>query len=371
MDKKIKVGCIIGTRPEVIKMAPVIYELGKYPEFETTIISTAQHRELLDDMLQVFKIEPHVDLGIMRPNQSLAELTAALCQHLDALMQKQSYDVWFAQGDTTTTFVASLISFYRKVRFGHIEAGLRSFNVHEPFPEEVNRVLVSQIANWNFVPTEAERQNLINEGVRPEKLYITGNTVIDALYWILKNTDSEHFNPFPGKRMILVTAHRRENFGAPVQDICTALVKLSEMFDDIEIVYPIHPNPNIREVVLKRLSNKPRINLLDPLRYDEFAKYMQAAYLIISDSGGIQEEAPALGKPVLVLRNTTERPEILKVNAGKLVGTNPEMIVNTAAELLNDPIKYKKMVCHTPPYGDGFAAERIVKIILQSFREQA
>lgn len=370
MDKKIKIGCIVGTRPEVIKMAPIIYELRKYPALETTIISTAQHRELLDDMLQVFNIQPHVDLGIMRPNQTLADLTAALCQKLDELIVQQEYDVWLAQGDTTTTFVASLVSFYRHVRFGHIEAGLRSFNMHEPFPEEINRILVSQIAEWNFVPTDAEKQNLMNEGIKSEKLYVTGNTVIDALYWILKNKKEQPFNPFPGKRMILVTAHRRENFGEPLKDICRALIELSEMFEDVVIVYPVHPNPNVREEVTKLLSDKPRIHLLDPLRYDEFANYLQAAYLIISDSGGIQEEAPALGKPVLVLRNTTERPDILKVGAGKLVGTNPEMIVNTAAELLTNPFQYKKMTSKTSPYGDGFAAERIVKTILQAFPDR-
>lgn len=366
MAQKVSIGCIIGTRPEVIKMAPLIKQLQQYPQFEVTVIATAQHRELLDDMFTAFQIKPDIDLNIMLPNQSLAKLTGALCEKLDNIITAKHYDIWLAQGDTTTTFVASLIAFYHKIRFGHVEAGLRSYNLHHPFPEELNRILVTQSATWNFAPTEIEKNNLLKEGISADKIFITGNTVIDALYWTLNNNKASGIELYPGKRMLLVTSHRRENFGAPLHNICLALLKLSQDFPDIVIVYPVHPNPNVQKTVKAVLQAQPNIHLLAPLQYPEFSQYMQAAYLILTDSGGIQEEAPALHKPVLILRNITERPAVITTGAGILVGTTVDTIYSQAAKLLTDANLYRNMADGPSPYGDGLAAQRIATIIAAS-----
>lgn len=364
--KQIIIGCIIGTRPEVIKMASLIKELKLCPEFKVDVIITAQHRELLDDMLKLFQLTPDVDLNIMENNQTLPHLTASLCEKLTEVITNKKYDLWLVQGDTTTTFVASLIAFYHHIPCGHVEAGLRSFNLLQPFPEEMNRALTSRLVRWNFVPTFDEENNLLHEGIASDTIYITGNTVIDALKWVLKTYASKTQIKFPNQRLLLVTAHRRENFGEPLKNICMALKQLIEKFSDITIVYPVHPNPNVQKVVYELLQNQPRIHLIEPLSYEEFSFYLQEAYLVLTDSGGIQEEAPALKKPVLILRNTTERPALLTTGTGKLVGTDINTIVDETSRLLNDPISYQAMASGISPYGDGHASERIVAILKQT-----
>lgn len=366
MSAKKNIGCILGTRPEMIKMAPVINALKKNPAFNVTVIASAQHRHLLDQMLAFFGIKPDIDLHVMQQEQRLPQLTARLCERLDHAIQTKKFDVLVAQGDTTTTLAAALIAFYNQIDFGHVEAGLRTYDLTQPFPEEMNRTLISRIASWNFVPTETERQNLLREAVPDSKIFVTGNTVIDALYWTLEKDKSKRKPFFPGKKMLLVTSHRHENWGLPLENICHALLSLSERFPDIEIVYPVHPNPHVKTTVHTLLSHQPRIHLLQPLSYDEFCHYMNEAYLILTDSGGVQEEGPALGKPVLILRNTTERPALLTSGTGLLVGTDTNMIIEQTARLLNVPVLYQQMAKNVSPYGDGKAAARIVNIIQQS-----
>ncbi len=363
----IKVAVIIGTRPEAVKMAPIIWQLKKQAWAETQVIISAQHRELLDEMLSTFAIQPDVDLSVMQANQSLSALTARLCEKFDRLFSERKYDVVLTQGDTTTTFVCGLICFYHRIKFGHIEAGLRSYDLYQPFPEELNRVLASRMASWHFAPTLQEKKNLVKENIAADSIFITGNTVIDTLKIMAAKTTIDYQNKYPGKKIIIVTAHRRENFGEPLKNICESLLKLVRQFKDIVIIYPVHPNPNVNQTVYSLLSNQERVELLSPLNYSEFVNWLKAAYFILTDSGGIQEEAPALAKPVLVLRNTTERPEIIKLGLGKLVGTDCNEIVKTASLLLKDPVFYQSMAKGISPYGDGHAAEKIVKTIQQSF----
>lgn len=360
---KKNIGCIMGTRPEVIKMAPLIKVLQNDPDFSVTVICSAQHRTLLDDMLAVFHIAPDVDLNIMKENQSLSELTGNLCAAFEKVAKEKHYDAWLVQGDTTTTFIASLIAFYHKIPIGHVEAGLRTGDCYEPFPEEINRVLTSHLAKWHFVPTEIDRDNLLKEGIADQAIYVTGNTVIDALYSIIDKNMHVHLDQ---KKIILVTVHRRESFGEPLIHIFQALKKIAVTFPDVEIVYPVHPNPNVKNTAEKLLSGLKNLHLIPPLNYTEFCILMQKSYLVLTDSGGIQEEAPALGKPVLVLRDKTERPLVISVGAGKLVGTETNAIFSAAELLLTDKNSYQSMVKEKSPYGDGDAAKRIVAILRES-----
>jgi UDP-N-acetylglucosamine 2-epimerase (non-hydrolysing) len=355
------VGCIIGTRPEFIKMAPIIFQLQASSWATVFFINTAQHRDMLDNLFDVFDLYPDADLDSMTPNQSLGELTGTLCKKLDALVKQQHFDVLLAAGDTTTVFVSSLVAFYNKIPFGHIEAGLRTYNTMEPFPEEINRVLTAPLATWHFAPTEAERQNLLHENIASSKIIVTGNPVIDALFWVLKNKPNTQ--PQNISNIIVVTAHRRENFGKNIQTICSAIIDLTHQFEHINFVFPIHPNPQVQKNIETLLINTPRVHLLPPLKYDEFAHLLQNALLVLTDSGGIQEEAPALGKPVLVLRNTTERPAIITEGVGLLIGTEKDDIINAVSQLLTDQNAYKTMARGVSPYGDGHAAKRIVNFL--------
>lgn len=359
---KAKIVCIVGTRPEAVKMAPVILALKAQPWTETRVLATAQHRHMLDQVLQAFGIEPDIDLDLMQPNQNLTALTARMLTSMDTVLQAERPFAVLAQGDTTTVMVAALASFYLGIPFGHIEAGLRTGDMRRPFPEEMNRVLAGRLARWHFAPTERSRQNLLREGTPAEDVFVTGNTVIDALHTVAGRAG----DPVPrgaGRRLILVTAHRRESFGQPLAEVCNAILGLLARNDDVEILYPVHPNPNVRRMVHEMLGGHPRVRLTEPLDYLPFVAAMRDSYLILTDSGGVQEEAPALGKPVLVLREETERPEAVAAGVVKLVGTNGARIADSAQELLDDPAAYRAMAKGVSPYGDGKAAGRIVDIL--------
>ena len=347
-------------------MAPVILSLREELWADVTILATAQHRELLDQVLDLFKIRVDIDLNVMRPNQALSDLTARLVGDLDQCFADIRPDAILVQGDTTTVMVAALAAFYRKIPFGHVEAGLRTGNMHNPFPEEMNRVLASHLARWHFAPTQSAKENLLREGIPDTSITVTGNTVIDALYSMSKQ--SEPFAPrvTPGRRLILVTAHRRENFGKPLEDICYAIQHLADSRPDVEFLYPVHPNPNVKCIVERVLSGHQQVMLCEPLPYLPFVAAMKSAYFILSDSGGVQEEAPALGKPILVLRNETERPEAVDAGVAKLVGTSFDRIVRESTSLLDDEKAYQVMARGVSPYGDGNAASRIVSILKDS-----
>ncbi len=365
MGKKLRVACIIGTRPEVIKMAPVIVAL-KSSGFDVVVVNTAQHRQLLDDMLKMFNIVPDIDMNIMQENQSLATLTGNLFIKMEEIFNRMQFDCVIAQGDTTTTLVAAQVAFYHKIPFGHVEAGLRSYNMYQPFPEEMNRVFVSKIATWHFAPTEQEKENLLAEGISATNIAVTGNTVIDSLYESISR-DTPIPYPLPeNKRVILVTLHRRESFGEPIRNIFSALIELTNKFNDIEIMYPVHPNPNVQLIAKEMLADRPGIQLLPPLSYDVFVSLMKRSTLIMSDSGGLQEEAPALNKPILVLREVTERPLIIELGLGLLVGSDKQKIIESATKLLTDPAEYQAMQRNLSPYGDGHAAGRIVNMLQTS-----
>lgn len=366
-----KILSIVGTRPEVIKMAPVIRALEQDKDFKSVVVATAQHREILDQMLELFEIKPDVDLNVMQHNQSLAVLTSKISLALDKLFEEQMPDFVLAQGDTTTAFLVSLACFYRKIPFGHVEAGLRTHNRWDPFPEEMNRTLISELATLNFAPTEVARQNLHEIGIKDESIYVTGNTVIDALATILqKNIPLDPRIDF-NKKVILVTTHRRENWGERLVSICHAIRAIADRNQDVQIVVSLHLNPNVRGTVLSELRGHPRILLLEPLSYETFVAVMKRSYLILSDSGGVQEEAPSMHVPVLVLRETTERPEGVTVGACKLVGTDSEHVIREAEILLNDPAARAKMIVKESPYGDGHAAIRIVNILKAYHLENA
>lgn len=366
---KIKILTIFGTRPEAIKMAPVVKKLKEDSFFEAKVCSTSQHRQMLDQVLDLFKITPDYDLDIMKENQDLWSLTANVLQKTKTVLDEFKPDVVLVHGDTTTSMAAALSAFYSKIPVGHVEAGLRTFEKYYPFPEEINRVFVDALCEYHFAPTEDSVNNLIKCGISQKYIFKTGNTVIDALFDTVKNNkvDLSYLNLDKKLRTIVVTAHRRENFGEPIKNICKAILELAEKNKDIQIVYPVHLNPNVREVVMDLLANKDRIHLIEPLEYAPFASLMQEAYMIMSDSGGVQEEAPSLGKPVLVLRDTTERPDAVKYGTVKLVGTDFYRIVNTAQELLDNKNEYDKMAKATNPYGDGFASDRIVKALKEIF----
>lgn len=358
-----KILCIVGTRPEAIKMAPVILALQNESWANVKVLATAQHRQMLDQVLGFFGITPDIDLNIMRPNQSLTSLTARLLLELDEVFLKEKPDVVLAQGDTTTVMTAALACFYHRVPFGHVEAGLRTWDLQNPFPEEANRVIAGKFAQWHFAPTESSRQNLLKEGYRDSEIIVTGNTVIDALLMTAAKELELHIPLDETKRLVLVTSHRRENFGTPFRNICEALKTLATNNPEIQILYPVHPNPNVKDVAYEILGACPNIILCEPLDYAPFIAAMKKAYFIISDSGGVQEEAPALGKPVLVLRDETERPEAVTEGVVKLVGSNYDNILTEAQKLLDDPLAYSAMARGVSPYGDGKGSERIVKVL--------
>jgi UDP-N-acetylglucosamine 2-epimerase (non-hydrolysing) len=368
-----KIVTILGTRPEVIKMAPVIRELqGRRSSFDHTVVATAQHRQMLDQVLEVFEIQPDIDLGLMKQNQGLAEFASKSLLALSTLLSELKPDAILVQGDTTTVATAALAAFYQGVRVGHVEAGLRSFNRQHPFPEEINRRLAGCLADMHFAPTASARLNLLREGVPDESIFVTGNTIVDALKSVSleANFDDPRLASLnqKGNRVLLVTAHRRENHGEPLRSICKALRTLTSTFEDIEIVYPVHLNPSVRTVVQQELGDISRVHLVDPVSYPDLLRLMKRCYLILTDSGGIQEEAPSFRKPVLVLREVTERPELIEANAGKIVGTDTDTIVYAASRLLNEPLEYAAMTAAENPFGDGRAAQRIADILDQRLR---
>jgi len=369
-----KISLIFGTRPEAIKLAPVILALKANPQFECHVCVTAQHREMLDQVLDVFEIKPDVDLNLMQPNQTLAGLTAKAITAIDAYLTDYKPDMVIVQGDTTTVFCAALCAFYHKIPVGHVEAGLRTGNKYSPFPEEANRVLATHLSTLHFAPTAKSKENLIKEGIAPDKIFITGNTVIDALYLVLDKIKA-HPPAIPelpedliksNRPLVLITGHRRENFGEGFQNICQAIAHLADNYPQTDFVYPVHLNPNVRKPVFDLLSKHKNIYLIEPVSYLPFVALMNRATIILTDSGGIQEEAPSLGKPVLVMRETTERPEAVDAGTVKLVGTNSEVICAEVEDLLNNPSSYEKMSRAHNPYGDGKAAERIIKILKET-----
>lgn len=354
--------CVIGTRPEAIKMAPVILELRK-KSFQVRVLATAQHRNLLDQVLDLFTIVPDIDLNIMRPNQSLAPLTARLLLNAEEVLASEKPDAVLVQGDTTTVMAVALACFYQHIPIGHVEAGLRTWDMDNPFPEEANRVITGKLARWHFAPTEESRLNLLRDGISDNNIFITGNTVIDALLSLADQDLALPINLDPDKRLVLITAHRRENFGEPLRSICQAIKSLAQNNPSVEFLYPVHPNPNVTETVNELLANQKNVHLCAPLDYAHFVAVMKRSFLILTDSGGIQEEAPALGKPVLVLRNETERPEALAQGVAKLVGHDYDRILSETQRLLDDKLAYFAMRKGISPYGDGHAAERIVKVL--------
>jgi UDP-N-acetylglucosamine 2-epimerase (non-hydrolysing) len=375
-----KILSIFGTRPEAIKMAPVIQELARHPdEFQSRVCVTAQHRQMLDQVLGLFDIRPDYDLDIMKPGQDLFDVTSHVLTGLKEVLQAERPDMILVQGDTTTTMAASLAAFYLRIPVGHIEAGLRTHDKYAPFPEEINRRLTSVVADIHFAPTEKTRQNLLVEGIAPEAIHVTGNTVIDALLATVHKIKREGLdapiaadlaekhpklaNVLNGRRFILVTGHRRENFGQGFENICRALKEIAERHRDVEIIYPVHLNPNVQEPVQRVLGVVPNIHLIKPLDYLPFVFLMERSYMILTDSGGVQEEAPSLGKPVLVMRETTERPEAVEAGTVKLVGTDTKKILRNVCELLTEEDGYQKMARAINPYGDGAAAVQIRKVL--------
>lgn len=362
---KLKVMTVFGTRPEAIKMAPLVLELKKHEEIETIVTVTAQHREMLDQVLETFKITPDYDLNIMKARQTLIDVTTRGLEGLDAVMKEARPDIVLVHGDTSTTFVASLAAFYNQIPVGHVEAGLRTGNKYSPYPEEMNRQLTGVMADIHFAPTEQAKENLLRENKQEDTIVVTGNTAIDAL----KTTvDDSYTHPIleklVGERMILLTAHRRENLGEPMRHIFGAIKRLLHDHEDVEVVYPIHLNPVVREIATDVLGGESRVHLIEPLDVFDFHNFAAKSFMIMTDSGGVQEEAPSLGKPVLVLRDTTERPEGISAGTLKLAGTDEEQIYRLATELLTDEQAYKKMAHASNPYGDGHASERIVKALI-------
>jgi UDP-N-acetylglucosamine 2-epimerase (non-hydrolysing) len=366
--KRFQVLVVFGTRPEAIKLAPVIRELARCrDQFQTRVCITSQHRNLLEPIMRWFRIPVHYDLDVMRPNQKLCGLTARILERFHEVLAARRPDIVLVQGDTTTVMAASLAAFYHRVPVGHVEAGLRTMDRYSPFPEEINRRLTSHLANLHFAPTQWSRDNLLKEGVPLKRIIVTGNTVIDAF---LETRDRVTRRPpvipqlrgfkLDGRKLIVVTAHRRENFGPGLTSICEGILRLATERDDIEIVFPVHPNPNVRAIVMPRLGGHKRIRLIDPLDYPHFVWLLSSAYLGLSDSGGIQEELPSLGRPVLVMRENTERPEGLKAGVCKLVGTSANVIYKTVTQLLDDKRAYARFTKNRNPFGDGKAAQRIV-----------
>ncbi|GIN97621.1 UDP-N-acetyl glucosamine 2-epimerase [Siminovitchia terrae] len=372
MNRRIKVLSVFGTRPEAIKMAPLVKELkARDHDFESFVAVTAQHRQMLDQVLEVFNIEPDYDLNIMKESQTLIDITTRSLEGLDGIMKELQPDIVLVHGDTTTTFSASIAAFYNQSAVGHVEAGLRTWNKYSPFPEEMNRQLTGIIADLHFSPTEKAARNLINEDKQENSIFITGNTAIDALKTTVKNKyEHEVLDKLGRDRLILLTAHRRENLGQPMRNMFRAIKRIINEQPDIQVIYPVHLNPVVRAIASEELGDDPRIHLIEPLGVIDFHNFANRAYLILTDSGGVQEEAPSLGVPVLVLRDTTERPEGIEAGTLKLAGTDEETIYSLATELITDSEKYKKMAHAMNPYGDGEASKRIADAILYYFKKK-
>lgn len=364
--KHIKVMSIFGTRPEAIKMAPLVKELEKREEIDSIVCVTAQHRQMLDQVLEAFQIVPNHDLNIMKPGQSLSEITSNALLGLETVMKNEKPDIVLVHGDTTTTFAGALAAFYNQIKIGHVEAGLRTWNKYSPFPEEMNRQMVDNVTDFYFAPTSLSRDNLIKEGKDENKIFITGNTAIDAMKTTVD--DSYHHDVLDwasDSRMILLTAHRRENLGDPMRSIFRAIKRIVEEFPDVKVVYPVHLNPKVREVANEIFGDCDRVRLIEPLEVFDFHNFQNKSYIILTDSGGIQEEAPSLGKPVLVLRDTTERPEGIEAGTLKLAGTDEETIYKLTKELLLDKNVYDSMSHASNPYGDGHASEKIADVLIK------
>ena len=368
-----KILTVFGTRPEAIKMAPLVHALESDNRFDSKVCVTAQHREMLDQALELFDIEPDFDLDIMKPCQTLSEITAGILSGLKPVLENFQPDVVLVHGDTATTFAASLAAYYQQIKVGHVEAGLRTGNIYSPWPEEGNRKLTGAIANYHFAPTAVSKENLLSEGILESEITVTGNTVIDALFWVKEklNKDRSLSNELSlkfdfldqNKKLILVTAHRRESFGGGFERICSALRQIATNNTDSQILFPVHPNPNVQEPINRSLKGMANVFLIDPQEYLPFCYLMDRAYIILTDSGGIQEEAPSLGKPVLVMRDTTERPEAVEAGTVRLVGTNVDLIVSEVDRLLRDFVEYKEMSKAHNPYGDGLACMRILEFL--------
>ena len=370
MSKK-KVITIFGTRPEAIKMAPLVKELEKREEIESKVCVTAQHREMLDQVLELFDIVPDFDLNIMKTKQTLTGITNKVLNGLEEVFENEKPDMILVHGDTTTTFAGALAAFYQQIKVGHVEAGLRTFNKYFPFPEEMNRKLTGSLADLHFAPTKGSKENLLREGIEERDIYVTGNTVIDAMKHTVEENytfENDELNNIDfSKKVIMITAHRRENWGEGIKNICDALNKIVQQNKDVELVYLVHLNPVVKEIVFEQLGGKERIHLLEPLDTKDTHNLMNKSFMVMTDSGGLQEEAPHLGKPVLVLRDVTERPEAVEAGTVKLVGTDVEKIVNEANDLLNNLESYNRMSKAINPYGDGVASQRIVDAILKYF----
>ncbi len=367
----IKVMTIFGTRPEAIKMAPLVKELEKRKEIESIVCVTAQHREMLDQVLKVFNIKPDYDLNIMKQGQTLSEITSRVLLGLEEVIKEVKPNIILVHGDTTTTFAGTLAAFYNNVDIGHVEAGLRTWNKYSPFPEEMNRQMVDCMTDMYFAPTEVSKNNLLIQGINEDKIYITGNTAIDAMQYTVKDAYNNDIFDWVGEdKLILLTAHRRENLGEPMKNIFKAVKRLVTDIPNIKVVYPIHLNPNIRKIADEVIGNNEKIKIIEPLEVIDFHNFINKSYLILTDSGGIQEEAPSLGKPVLVLRDTTERPEGISAGTLKLVGTNEEIIYNETKLLLENIDEYEKMSKSSNPYGDGLASKKIVDAIVDKYKKE-
>ncbi|NBQ26118.1 MAG: UDP-N-acetylglucosamine 2-epimerase (non-hydrolyzing), partial [Verrucomicrobia bacterium] len=367
------------TRPEAIKMAPLVHALADHPNFESSVCVTAQHREMLDQVLQIFEIHPDIDLDLMRPGQDLFDVTSGVLQGMKQVLQRVKPDALLVHGDTTTALATAIAGFYSGIAVGHVEAGLRTYDLQAPYPEEFNRQVVSRVARWHFAPTEQSRQNLFDEKVSPETIHVTGNTVIDSLFWVLKRLDGDPQRkskiesflnrqlsfPWQTQRFVLITGHRRENFGQGFLQICEALRSLAHSFPKVHFVYPVHLNPAVQKPVFELLQALPNVHLLPPLEYEPFLLLLKHAYFVLTDSGGIQEEAPSLGKPVLVMRDVTERPEAVEAGTVRLVGADCGRIVDSVSELLSMLESYAQMAKAHNPYGDGQACARILEALLR------
>ena len=370
--EKIKVLSIFGTRPEAIKMAPIIKEMEKCEHISQEVCVTAQHREMLDQVLDIFNITPNYDLNIMTKNQTLTDITINALKGLEDILEKSKPDIILVHGDTTTTFVGSLAAFYKKIKIGHVEAGLRTYNKYEPFPEEMNRKLTGAMTDLHFAPTILSKENLLKENVCEKDIFVTGNTSVDCVKTTVDKNYIFSCNTlnnidYTNKKVITITAHRRENLGKPLENICSAILQLVENNKDVEVVYAVHFNPLVREVANRILGNNDRIHLIDPLNMKDMHNLIDRSYMVMTDSGGLQEEVPSLKKPVLVLRNVTERPEGLEAGVLKLAGTEQDTIISLATELLNNKNTYNSMINAKNPFGDGFASKRIVNAILYYF----
>ena len=365
--EKLKVMSVFGTRPEAIKMCPLVKELEKCPDIHSVVCLTGQHREMLDQVMQIFGVRADYDLQIMRPDQTLTTITVDILSRIEGILNREKPDIVLVHGDTSTSFAAALAAFYQKIPVGHVEAGLRTHNPYSPFPEEMNRCLTGKLASIHFAPTKTNAANLRQEGITSQ-VYVTGNTVIDAFHstvkegYCFKSPELRDVR-FSGKRTILMTAHRRENIGQPLEAICKAARRIVENFPEVQIVYPVHPNPKVREIVYRNLGNLERVYLTDPLDVEDMHNLMAKSVLVMTDSGGLQEEAPALGIPVLVLRTETERPEAVEAGTVEVVGVEENTVYAKAATLLTDHVLYQKMANAVNPYGDGHASERIVDLL--------